>query len=340
MFAMKPQVADSLDDLLHKTYQVFVNPRQRSLSASRGQFKEELGVTLRLKNPRARLSRSESRGRVLSCLGEFLWYLSASDRLDFIEYYVHRYRMESVDGVTVPGAYGPRLFGPEGQFKHVLDLLRARPTSRRAVVQLFAAADISHHDCVAVPCTCTIQFVLRGGDLHCITYMRSNDAWFGLPHDVFAFTMLQELAATTLGVGLGQYTHIVGSLHVYDEHIEAIQQYMAEGWHDDKPMPAMPSGDPWPAVDWLLRDEQQLRTSSSLVWPVDAPDPYWNDLALLLRILWAQRNGAIPGAAAEEVKGLLRSNAFLPFVDDRLRRARGSRKNATQVSLLPAQDPD
>ena len=49
---------------------------KHQITASRGTTRELIGVLLKLERPRARLSRSETRGRAFSCLGEFLWYLS------------------------------------------------------------------------------------------------------------------------------------------------------------------------------------------------------------------------------------------------------------------------
>ena len=59
---------------------------------------EQLGVSLRISQPRARLSRSENRGKPFSAVGELLWYLAKSDKLDFIEHYVAEYRKDAVDG--------------------------------------------------------------------------------------------------------------------------------------------------------------------------------------------------------------------------------------------------
>ena len=46
--------------------------------------------------------------------------------------------------------------------------------------------------------------------------MRSNDLWLGFPFDVFQFANMQVLMAMELGVELGTYTHIAGSLHLYE----------------------------------------------------------------------------------------------------------------------------
>lgn len=194
----------TLDDLLRKLFPKLLSSRI-DISASRGHARELFGVLLELNHPRARLSRSETRGRPFSCLGEFLWYLSRDNKLDFIRYYIPAYEKETEDGETIYGAYGPRLFDQRGhdQLRNVINLLRSHPELRRAVIQLFNAEDIARRY-KEVPCTCTLQFLVRRKRLHMLTTMRSNDAYKGLPHDIFCFTMLQEVVARTLGLELGK----------------------------------------------------------------------------------------------------------------------------------------
>src|SRR5207245_2696775 len=160
----------------------------------------------------------------------------------------------------------PSLFNGRGlnQLEKVTDVLRRKRDSRQAVIQLFDGYDIveEHGD---VPCTCTLQFMLRQDKLHMFTNMRSNDAFVGLPHDFFCFTMLQEIVARTLSTELGTYKHAVGSLHLYDVNIEAAQQFLDEGWQStEAPMPPMPKGDPWPAIDLLLKAESSIRATGAL----------------------------------------------------------------------------
>ena len=49
--------------------------------------------------------------------------------------------------------------------------------------------------------------------------MRSNDVWMGFPYDVFQFTCMQILMSMELGVEIGTYTHIAGSLHLYERNV-------------------------------------------------------------------------------------------------------------------------
>jgi thymidylate synthase len=213
-----------LDDLLRKVLTKLLASTNQ-ITTSRGPAREITGVLLELERPLVRLSRSETRGRPFSSLGEFLWYLSRDNRLDFIRYYIPDYDNETEDGETIYGGYGPPIFRQrcQDQMRNVVTQLRDNPTSRRAVIQIFNAEDIERRH-TEIPCTCTLQFLVRRNRLHMLTTMRSNDAYIGLPHDIFCFTMLQEVLVRTLGVGLGPYSHFVGSLHLYDENREETQQ--------------------------------------------------------------------------------------------------------------------
>ena len=163
-------------------------------------------------------------------------------------YYLPDYEEMAEDGL-IYGGYGPRLtqWKDQNQIANIVNLLNEKPESRRAVIQLFDAVDISvHHK--DVPCTCTFQFMIRGNALHMVTNMRSSDAYIGLPHDVFCFTMLQEMIARILSTNLGFYCHVTGSLHIYEKHFVATKRFLNEGWQSSITMPEMPRGDPRPSI--------------------------------------------------------------------------------------------
>ena len=280
---------NSLDSILMKLYPALLRSTNCN-EATRGRNLEILGVSLQLSNPRARISRSENRGKFFSALGELLWYLSADDSLNFIEPYIELYQQEAENG-KIHGAYGPRLFRMRSninQFELVYKLLQEKPGTRRAVIQLFAAEDIAqyHKD---VPCTTTLQFHLRENCLHLTATLRSNDAYWGLPHDVFCFTMLQEIMACSLGVNLGMYYQYIGSMHIYDDKINSARNYVHEGHQKKIEMPPMPLGNPYPAIHRILELEQDIRSDKGInLTDVDL-DAYWTDLVRLLREFWTLR---------------------------------------------------
>jgi thymidylate synthase len=273
--------SDTVDDLLKKVFKEILD-NGTCAAPTKGKIKELAGVLLKLTNPLGRLSRTEGKGKIFSCLGELLWYLSGSNQLDQIRYYINSYDQYSDDGKTIFGAYGPRLFGVDGQIPLVIRALQERNSTRKAVVQLFSSSDIKMHH-KDIPCTCTLQFLVRDGKLSLYASMRSNDAFKGLPHDIFAFTMLQELVARKIGVPIGEYGHYVTSLHIYMDDLEKVERFQNEGWQEKVYMPAMPSGDQTRNVLRLLRHERELRKLNKITSDAHV-DEYWKDLSVLLEV--------------------------------------------------------
>ncbi len=308
--------AKTLDDLLMRVITRLLRSKSRT-SPGRGDATELIGVLLKLSNPRARLSRTESRSLLFSSLGELLWYLAGSNELAFIAYYIKRYRKESSDGRTIHGAYGPRLFNLHGvdQVRNVINLLKRRRDSRRAVIQLFDASDLER-DYKEIPCTCTLQFMVRRGRLHMFTSMRSNDAFLGLPHDVFVFTMLQEIFARTLDVEVGEYMHAVGSLHLYEEHRKRAQRLVGEGWQTTKlAMPAMPIGDPWVSIRTVLNAESAIRHREVMNLGELSLHEYWEDLVRLLEIYGSYMTKNIKGIA--RLKSEMSSDIYDMYIESK-----------------------
>lgn len=284
---------NTLDDILHDVFQdLLLQPF--NVVNTRGRSSEIIGLSIKLTNPRARLSRSEIKSKAFSAIGELLWYLLGSNELAFIKHYLKKYEKESDDGKTIYGAYGPRLFNMRAEFnqlENITKLLTENPSTRKAVIQIFDAMDIQEKH-KEVPCTCTLQFLIRENKLNLYVSMRSNDAFMGLPHDLFAFTMLQEIMAVKLGVELGTYHHSVGSLHLYETDIKKVRTYLNEGFQPTNLfMPDMPKGDPWPAISWLLEFESKARINGEISINNEI-DEYWDNLAKLLLIynLYIKKN--------------------------------------------------
>lgn len=271
----------TVDDLLKKTFKEILDNGTEA-HPTKGNTKELSGVLLKLTDPLGRLSRTEGKGTIFSCLGELLWYLSGSNKLDQIEYYIQNYSKYSDDGKTIFGAYGPKLFGAEGQIPSIILALQRQSSTRKAVAQLFSSSDIKaqHKD---IPCTCTLQFLIRGGKLSLYTTMRSNDAFRGLPHDIFAFTMLQELVARKLELPMGEYGHYATSLHIYIDDLDKIKGFQNEGWQEKVSMPPMPNGDQTNNVLRLLKHERELRQLNTRISEPHTDD-YWRDLSTLLEV--------------------------------------------------------
>ena len=304
--------ASSLDDLLNVVFTRLL-ARGRSTVSSKGSALEMSGVVLELANPRARLSKTESRALLFSWLGELSWYLSGSDSLQYIRYYLKKYPEDAPGVETVRSAYGPRLRKPgKDQLAWIVQLLTAKPQSRRAVIPIYGIQD-TETQLPEVPCTCTLQFLLRQSRLEMITHMRSNDAFVGLPGDIFAFTMIQELVATALNASLGKYKHMVGSLHLYQCDRQKAERYLQEGWHLQEAMPAMPIGSQFPNLEKVLGIERSLREQSTATGDASLPE-YWQDIVRLLKIFHEYKVGRST-RRMNTLRREMRSNVFRPFIE-------------------------
>lgn len=275
-----------LDEILRKLYGELVQSTD-TFEASKGKGQDLLASKILLRNPRARISATATRGRLVSALAEFCWYMSGSANLDFIRFYLHDYPPAKATG-SIEEAYGPRFIGTGefgrsvNQIERVIERLKEKPDTRRAVIILLEPSDLEPEKQEA-PCTAALQFIYRRGHLHLVAMMRSNDAYLGFPHDVFCFTMMQELIARSLGARVGEYHHFATSLHLYGRDVDKVWRYLDEGFQNPTfAMPKMPNGCQLANLGRFLAVEKAIREGKITRSSEIALDDYWRDLALIL----------------------------------------------------------
>jgi thymidylate synthase len=264
--------------------------------------RERIGVQFTVLDPRQRVPFAPARRvNIVFNFAEALWYLSGRDDLDFIGYYapsMHRY---SMDGKTLAGtAYGRKMFGTEygkSQWDSIVSQIREDPDTKRAVIQIFDSAELQIKDNIDVSCTLGLQFLLRDSELHMVSYMRANDAYRGMVSDVFSLTFLQEFLAAELGVSLGSYVHVAGSLHIYLSDDPRVRDVLSSPMPPSREMPAfpaMPVGPNWPAVRELLEMEEALRDNRHHISPDTSGlglPAYWSQVLLLFEFYRRLRLG-------------------------------------------------
>ena len=194
-----------------------------------GQVKELLGTQLEVPPNRSFLFHPGRKLSPIYAAAEFLWLLGSDPGGEMICHYAPSYKNYLNDGKAW-GHYGMRL-NREGQIQRVVDHLRADPDSRRAVVSMWVPTydlrgpeDGKIND---IPCTLSIQFLIRNDKLHTVVTMRSNDLWMGLPYDVFVFSGFSRLIAEQLRLKMGTYYHNAGSSHIYEKHWNRAREAMA-----------------------------------------------------------------------------------------------------------------
>ena len=142
------------------------------------------------------------------------------------------------DNGWLRGAYGPRAYH---QLERVIRVLAEDPDSRQAVVSIWTGNELAVPS-KDVPCTLSLHFTIRDGKLLMRTSMRSNDIFLGFPIDVEVFAALQKTIAAVLTVPAGSYTHVVGSLHLYDRDLTRVTAILKAGLGDKTRNSVLPDG--------------------------------------------------------------------------------------------------
>jgi|TARA_R110000751_G_C13741977_1_gene477524 thymidylate synthase len=166
---------------------------------------------------------------------EAAWILSGSNKVDLITKYCKQYGNYSDDGLFMSGAYGPPIID---QLPYIVKSLITDRTTRQAVLTIWRPRPYPSKD---IPCTVSMQWLIRDDQLHCITNMRSNDIWLGAPYDIFTFSMVSNYLlllineCTTSKVSLGLLYLNAASLHLYIQHWEEAEKaYSDIEWDHDE----------------------------------------------------------------------------------------------------------
>ena len=253
--------------------------------------KEILCFSFTLTNPLARFICNPARAWSLPlALGEFCWHSSGSNDLESISFYASAWTNSSKDGRTIAeSCYGKHIFEKTdgiSVWDKVKLLLEKAPQTRRAVIN-FNKSDLNEYISIPdVACTSSCQFLLRNGFLDIIVNMRSNDVIWGLPYDVFFFTMLQERMAIELGVNLGSYHHIAGSFHLYERHFELSKRILTQ---EKFPILVMNSMNSLSDLPVFLKREHTLRLKENTTINHEM-SKYWQDLFLVLKRYISKKN--------------------------------------------------
>ncbi len=280
MILNKPNQFESLDDLLNSTYNTILK-NGVLINSKRGDNLEITQFAATLRNPRVRTSMSLNRKLVKSKFAEFAWYLSKGEDKDYIKPYIAAYDLEEQENNKIIGAYGPKIFGSttdqKSQFERIIEQILKRETTKQAYLTISEIVDYKYRKekYASPPCTIGLHFYVRDNKLHLNSYMRSNDAYLGLPHDLFSFTMLQELISCRTKIPLGSYTHSVTSMHIYKKHLNKIEKYLDEGFHEPIEMPIIK--DCSSEILDLVSKEFDMKNPETVL---EKLDNYWKDYGL------------------------------------------------------------
>lgn len=201
-----------------------------SWQTARGlKFKEVMGYqSMRVDMSRPVVSIAERKLGKRFLPGEAFWILSGRADVRYMQDLSPIIKNFSNDGETFDGAYGPMLIQ---QVRYLTECLAHDPGSRQAVATVWRPNPRPSKD---IPCTVSVQLIIREGKLHCVDTMRSSDLWLGWPYDVFNFSMfsllillrLRYLQESFKRITLGTLTMQCGSQHIYEKDEESVENLL------------------------------------------------------------------------------------------------------------------
>jgi thymidylate synthase len=214
------------------------------------QFNSRNGKVLRIPGPVATTYRSPKERMLLDPrrdanpffhIFEGVWMLAGRNDTGWIMAFNTNITQFSDDGFTLHGAYGHRWRNHYGhdQLAWLITHLRHDPTSRRAVLQMFAPEVdqgwVSGPTPKDIPCNTAVYFELVNGYLNMTVTNRSNDIiWGAYGANVVHMSMLQEYVADSLGVDVGSYTQFSNNFHMYERHFDLLEGIEEPPYYSDE----------------------------------------------------------------------------------------------------------
>ena len=120
------------------------------------------------------------------------------------------------------------------QIAQVINGIQTDPDSRRLIV---SAWNVGELDRMALPpCHLLFQFYVADSKLSCQLYQRSADLFLGVPFNIASYALLTSMIAQVTGLELGDFVHVIGDAHIYENHIEQVRTQLAR---DPRPLPTL-----------------------------------------------------------------------------------------------------
>lgn len=153
------------------------------------------------------------------------------------------------DLFTYEMAYGPRVID---KVPGIIQALSKDRNTRQAVLFVGNPGD---GPTSSLPCTLTIQFVIRFDCLHAIVNMRSWDVCRGLPYDLMMFSGLLEMVGRCLIIPTGNIIVQAGSTHIYMDQMDKLPKLRRKKWGFTEEVP-----DAWgDSIEWFGKEMHNIQ---------------------------------------------------------------------------------
>lgn len=110
------------------------------------------------------------------------------------------------------------------QLLNCIDLIKHHPHDRRIIMTAWNPACIN--EMALPPCHMFCQFYVSKGKLSCLMYQRSCDMGLGVPFNIASYALLTRMMAQVCALEPGEFVHMMGDTHIYNNHVDAIKQQL------------------------------------------------------------------------------------------------------------------
>jgi thymidylate synthase len=164
---------------------------------------------------------------------ELLWFLQGNTNIKYLtDHGVHIWDEWADENGDLGPVYGAqwRNWHAAGdrsidQISNLIHLIRTDPDSRRLVVSAWNVGELEAMR--LPPCHCLSQFYVAEGKLSCQLYQRSADLFLGVPFNIASYSLFTMMIAHVTGLGLGEFIHTFGDVHIYSNHIKQVETQLA-----------------------------------------------------------------------------------------------------------------
>lgn len=168
-----------------------------------------------------------------SIIHELLWFLKGDTNIKYLKEngvsIWDEWADENGDLGPVYGAQWRSWQGANGliidQISEVIDQIKNNPDSRRLIVSAWNTAEIPNM--ALAPCHAMFQFYVADNKLSLQLYQRSADVFLGVPFNIASYALLLMMVAQVCGLGVGEYVHSFGDVHIYNNHFEQVEEQLS-----------------------------------------------------------------------------------------------------------------
>ena len=107
------------------------------------------------------------------------------------------------------------------QLADVINKIKHKPTDRRIIMSAWNPAAL--HEMALPPCHLLYQFYVGRGALSAQLYIRSSDAFLGLPFNIASVALLVHMLAQQCDLQPGEVVVTLGDAHLYSNHGDQVE---------------------------------------------------------------------------------------------------------------------